>query len=84
MDNKTLAKLAVLAQKDPAVAEELSKQAAAVSDDELEKVAGGDACLMVSCVFTSDCWSDANPADSKNCTKTSNDDNGGGIQPLVC
>lgn len=58
MDNKTLAKLAVLAKKDPKVAETLSKQAAAVSDDELERVAGGDPCYFeTECWIDSRCWS---------------------------
>lgn len=74
MDNKTLAKLAVLAQKDPAVAEKLSKQAAAVSDDELEKVAGGDVCLLVSCIFDSSCWSDTDHTQFMKCCKSITDD----------
>jgi bacteriocin-like protein len=41
MDDKTLAKLAILADKDPAIAEQLAKQAEAISDEELEQVTGG-------------------------------------------
>jgi bacteriocin-like protein len=41
MDDKTLAKLAILAEKDPAIAEQLTKQAEAISDEELDQVTGG-------------------------------------------
>lgn len=74
MDHKTLAKLAILAKKDPEVAQMLSRQAAAISDDELENVAGGDACLFVSCVFDSDCWHDTNHTDRRKYCKAVSDD----------
>jgi hypothetical protein len=41
MDDKTLAKLAILAEKDPAIAEQFTKQAQAISDEELDQVTGG-------------------------------------------
>lgn len=74
MDNKTLAKLAILAKKDPAIAQALSKQAAAVSDDELEQVVGGDACWLVTCVFNTDCSKDTTHTDPyKRCDEVSDD-----------
>lgn len=60
MDEKTLLKLAVLAKKDPKLASELEKQAAVISDDELENVAGGYDCVFTStCIFDSDCWTES-------------------------
>lgn len=74
MDKKIFAKLAILAQKDPAVAQELSKQATAVSDAELEKVAGGDVCWVISCVFNTDCSVDTNHTNPfKRCKAVSDD-----------
>ncbi len=74
MDKKTLAKLAILAKKSPDIAAQLAHQADAVSDNELEAVAAGEAdqdCTFVSCVFTSECLVDANS--SRRC-KTESDD----------
>lgn len=76
VDNKTLAKLALLANKNPAVAETLSKQAAAVSDDELEKVAGGDVCFVDSpCWITSRCLYESDETGNlRHCGATSVDE----------
>ncbi len=74
MDGKTLKKLAVLANKDPKMAALLAQQAAAISDDELESVAGGDVCGFVSCIFDSSCWIDTNHKDSKKVCNASSDD----------
>ncbi len=74
MDKKTLAKLAILAKKDPTVAEALSRQAEAVSDEELEGVAGGDVCVWATCVLTSSCvWRSDLTNQSKYCNKTVDD-----------
>ncbi len=74
MEKKTLAKLALLANKDPAIAEALSKQASTVSDDELETVAGGDICYFVTCVFNTDCRTDTDKTyENRHCTHQTND-----------
>ncbi len=71
MDNKTLAKLALLAKKDPKLAASLEKQASAVSDADLARVTGGDACAVASCWFSSTCWTDASKTDAeKTCEST--------------
>lgn len=47
-------------EKDTAAKEPPPKQAAAVSEDELDKVSGGDSCYIdSSCWFDSSCWTDA-------------------------
>lgn len=62
MNKEQLTKLAILAKQDPQVAQQLVRQANAISDDELEQVAGGEAdadCFFVSCVFSTECIYDA-------------------------